>query len=150
VQRAFGHTRKDLGRAEPAGMELNARPHGVALVRPLSKAALAAIAGTACVFLGGDVHWVVSALGVTALGLSALLAAATVLEWDRTDVLLTRDLLRVRWGVVRRHTAEMPLRRDEPVEIQQSVLGRVLGYGTVVAGGIEVPFVPVREPPSRG
>jgi uncharacterized membrane protein YdbT with pleckstrin-like domain len=125
-------------------MQLNARPHGAALVRPLAKAGLGALAGTACIVLGGDVHWVFDALGVAALGLSALLAATAVLGWDRTDVLLTGDLLRVRWGVLRRRTAEVRLARDELIEIEQGLLGRLLGYGTLVAGGIEVPYVPVR------
>lgn len=125
-------------------MQVNARPHGVALVRPLAKAAVGALAGTASIVLGGDVHWLFEALGATALGLSALLAATAVLEWDRTDVLLTGDLLRVRWGVLRRRTAEVRLGRDEPIELEQGLLGRLLGYGTLVAGGIEVPYVPVR------
>lgn len=125
-------------------MQVNARPHGVALVRPLSKTVAGGLAGAAFIVLGGDVHWVFDALGATTLGLSALLAAASVLEWDRTDVLLTRDLLRVRWGVLRRRTAEVRLERDEPVELEQGLLGRALGYGTLVAGGIEVPYVPVR------
>jgi uncharacterized membrane protein YdbT with pleckstrin-like domain len=131
-------------------MQVNARPHGAALVRPLAKAALGALVGTACIVLGGDVHWVFDAVGATALGLSALLAATTVLEWDRTDVLLTGDLLRVRWGVLRRRTAEVRLERDELIEIEQGLAGRLLGYGTVVAGGIEVPYVPVRGASVRG
>ena len=125
-------------------MQMNARPHGVALVRPLAKAAAGALIGVACIVLGGDVHWIFDALGATALGVSALLAATTVVGWDRTDVLLTGDLLRVRWGVLKRRTAEVRLERDEPVELEQGLLGRLLGYGTLVAGGIEVPYVPVR------
>jgi uncharacterized membrane protein YdbT with pleckstrin-like domain len=125
-------------------MQVNARPHGVALVRPLAKASAGAVAGAACIVLGGGVHWVFDAVGATVLGLSALLAAAAVVEWDRTDVLLTGELLRVRWGVLRRRTAEVRLQRGEPVEVEQGLLGRLLGYGTLVAGGIEVPYVPVR------
>jgi uncharacterized membrane protein YdbT with pleckstrin-like domain len=126
-------------------MQLNARPHGVALVRPLAKAAAGALVGVACIALGGDLHWVFDVLGVAVLGLSALLAATTVLEWDRTEVVLTPDLLRVRWGVLRRRTAEVRLERSDVVEIEQRLLGRLLGYGTLVAGGIEVPYVPVRQ-----
>jgi uncharacterized membrane protein YdbT with pleckstrin-like domain len=125
-------------------MQVNARPHGVALVRPLAKAAAGAVAGAACIVLGSGVHWVFDAVGATVLGLSALLAAAAVVEWDRTDVLLTGELLRVRWGVLRRRTTEVRLERGEPVEVEQGLLGRLLGYGTLVAGGIEVPYVPVR------
>lgn len=125
-------------------MQLHARPHGVALARPLARAAVGALLGAACIVLGGDLYWVFNVIGAAVLGLSALLAAATVLEWDRTEVLVSPDLLRVRWGVLRRRTAEVRLERDDVVEIEQRLLGRLLGYGTLVAGGIEVPYVPVR------
>lgn len=125
-------------------MQLHARPHGVALARPLARAAVGALLGAACIVLGGGLYWVFNVIGAAVLGLSALLAAATVLEWDRTEVLVSPDLLRVRWGVLRRRTAEVRLERDDVVEIEQRLLGRLLGYGTLVAGGIEVPYVPVR------
>jgi hypothetical protein len=35
----------------------------------------------------------------------------------------------------------VPLRRLGPVEVEQGVVGRVLGYGTLVAGELEVPYV---------
>lgn len=131
-------------------MQLHARPHGVALVRPLARAAVGALAGAACIVLGGDVSWVFDVAGAALLGLSALLAAAAVVEWDRTEVLLTGSLLRVHWGMVRRRTAEVRLRRDDVVGVEQGLLGRLLGYGTLVAGGIEVPYVPMRGGGSAG
>lgn len=125
-------------------MHLRARPHGASLARPLAKAAVGALAGAACIVLGGDLYWVFDVIGAVLLGLSALLAAAAVIEWDRTEVLLTPDLLRVHWGMLRRRTAEVRLRREDVVEVEQGPLGRLLGYGTLVAGGIEVPYVPLR------
>lgn len=125
-------------------MQLHARPHGVALVRPLAKAAAGALAGGACIVLGGDLYWIFDVFGAAVLGLSALFAAVSVLEWDRTEVLVSSDLLRVRWGALRRRTAEVRLEPGDVVELERGLLGRLLGYGTLVAGGIEVPYVPVR------
>jgi hypothetical protein len=34
------------------------------------------------------------------------------------------------------------LERVGPVEIEQSPVGRVLGYGTLIAGELEIPYVP--------
>ncbi len=124
-------------------MELHARPHGVALVRPLGRAILAAAAGAACIVLGGGVHWVLELVGAAALGLASLLALSTVVEWERTDVLLTDDVLRVRWGILRRRSTEIRLEPSSPVQLEQGIGGRLLGYGTLVAGGIEVPYVPL-------
>ena len=36
----------------------------------------------------------------------------------------------------------MRLERVGPVEVEQGLLGRMLGYGTVIAGDLEVPYVP--------
>jgi hypothetical protein len=32
--------------------------------------------------------------------------------------------------------------RVGPVEVEQSLAGRLLGYGTLIAGDLEVPYVP--------
>jgi uncharacterized membrane protein YdbT with pleckstrin-like domain len=41
-------------------------------------------------------------------------------------------------GVVRKRAAAVRLARVGTVEIEQSVLGRLLGYGTIVAGDLEI------------
>jgi len=53
------------------------------------------------------------------------------------------------WAVCWRPRAWPPLRaaavrfaRIGPVEVEQGLVGRVLGYGTVIAGDLEVPYVP--------
>jgi uncharacterized membrane protein YdbT with pleckstrin-like domain len=124
-------------------VRLRARPHGAALVRPLGRALVLAATGGACIWLGESLHWALEVVGAILLGLAALLALATVWEWDRTDVLLTSDKLLVVWGLLGRRVAEVRLDRDDPIEIEQGVAGRMLGYGTLVAGGLEVPYVPL-------
>jgi uncharacterized membrane protein YdbT with pleckstrin-like domain len=124
-------------------MELHARPHGAALVRPLGWAVLLAAAGGVVVVRGDEVHWGVPVVGAAVLALAALLAVAAIWRWERTTVVLTGGSLRVSWGLLRRHVAEVQLDRREPIEIEQSVTGRMLGFGTLVAGGLEVPYVPL-------
>ena len=36
----------------------------------------------------------------------------------------------------------MQLSRIGPVELEQTLVGRLLGYGTVIAGELEIPYVP--------
>jgi uncharacterized membrane protein YdbT with pleckstrin-like domain len=127
-------------------VEFHSRPHGAALFRPLGRAVLAAAAGAAAIAVGADVHWSLEVLGAAAIGFGAVSALVSVVEWERTHVVLTRDLLLVRWGVIRRHRAEVRLRSEQPVEIEQGVAGRLLGYGTLVAGEIAVPYVPLDGP----
>ena len=72
----------------------------------------------------------------------AVLGLASVWRWDRTQVIVTTDKLFVVYGVAQRRAAAVRLARIGPVEMEQGVLGRLLGYGTVIAGDLEIPFVP--------
>jgi uncharacterized membrane protein YdbT with pleckstrin-like domain len=65
-----------------------------------------------------------------------------VWQWDRTHFVLTTDKLLVIYGIAQRRAAAVRLARVGPVEMEQSVLGRMLGYGTVIAGELEIPYVP--------
>jgi hypothetical protein len=123
-------------------VRLDARPHGAALVRPLARAlALAALGG---VLVGlGRAHWLpLAVLGAVSLALGALLGLRAVLAWDRTRLVVTSARLLVVYGVVRRRTASVELGPGAPLEIDQSLVGRLLGYGTVSAGDLHVPYVP--------
>jgi uncharacterized membrane protein YdbT with pleckstrin-like domain len=117
---------------------VDARRHGVVLVRPLLRAtALAALGGAT--FLGG---WPYSAAGGVLLVVAAASAVASVSRWERTHVVLTTEKLFVVQGLLRRRAAAVHLDRVGLVEIEQTLLGRLLGYGTLVAGELEIPYVP--------
>jgi membrane protein YdbS with pleckstrin-like domain len=116
---------------------VDARRHGVVLIRPLGRALLLALLG-ATAFLGG---WPVSAAGAALLCIAAIGAVAAVWRWDRTRIVLTGDKLFVVHGTLRRRAAAVRLEKVQTVEIEQSALGRVFGYGTVVAGDLEISCV---------
>lgn len=113
---------------------LDARRHGVVLVRPLLRALVLAALGAAA-FLGG---WPLSLAGGFLLVAGAGAAVAAVWAWDQTHVVLTDDKLFVVHGVVRRRAAAVHLARIGAVEVEQSLPGRLLGYGTIVAGELEI------------
>jgi uncharacterized membrane protein YdbT with pleckstrin-like domain len=54
---------------------------------------------------------------------------------------LTTEKLFVVHGVVRKRAAAVRLAKVGTVEIEQSLLGRILGYGTIVAGELEIQCV---------
>jgi len=117
---------------------LDERRHGVVLIRPLSRAlALAALGGTGLV-LG----WPVSLAGLVLLVVAAAVALAAVWRWDRTHVVVTNEKLFVVHGVLRKQAAAVRLAKVSTVEIEQSLAGRLLGYGTIVAGDLEIACVP--------
>ena len=119
---------------------IEAHRHGVALARPLLRALVLALAGAAC-FLA---PWTaVAAVGAALLALAAVIAVVAVARWDRTHLSVTRKALVVEHGFLRRSSASISL--DGTVfEIERPLLGRILGYGTVVAGELEIDWVPRR------
>lgn len=123
-------------------VQVEARPHGVALARPLARALGFAAAGGVLVVAGSAVSWGLGAVGALLLALGAVFAFFDVWRWDRTHVVLTTEKLFVVHGLAQRRAAAVRLARVGAVEMEQSALGRLLGYGTIVAGELEIPFVP--------
>jgi membrane protein YdbS with pleckstrin-like domain len=128
------------GYLEPGEIvRLEERPHAAALVRPLGRALTIALAGGILVLAAPTSLGLVGALFLAA---AAFVALAAVWRWDRTHLILTTDKLLVVYGVAQRRAAAVRLARVGPVEVEQDVMGRMLGYGTVIAGELEIPFVP--------
>ena len=120
---------------------LEAHRHGIALARPLSRAFALALAGAAC-FLA---PWVeVAAVGAVLLALAAVIAVISVARWDRTHLVVTASAFVVEHGFLRRNSASVMLGQGTVVEVERPLLGRILGYGTVVAGNLEIDCVPRR------
>ena len=123
-------------------VRLDARPHGVALVRPLFRPLLLAVMGAVLVILGSGLHWGLALAGAAALALAFLSSLRAVWNWDRTRLVLTTEKLYVVYGLARRRAAAVHLSRVPALEFEQGIAGRVFGYGTLVAGDFEVPYVP--------
>jgi hypothetical protein len=123
-------------------VRLEARPHGASLVRPFARASVLAGLGAGLVVAGQELGWPLAVLGALALALAALIAFRAVLAWDRTTLVVTTSKVLVVHGVLRRRSATVALPPGGAVEVDQSLPGRMLGYGTVIAGDLEVPYVP--------
>ncbi len=117
---------------------LDARRHGAVLARPLGRALVLCGAGAAAITQG----WPVSVPGAALLVLGALVALRAVWRWDRTHVVVTTEKLFVEHGIIRRRSAGVRLRAVDAVELEQTLPGRLLGYGTLVVGSLEVTHVP--------
>jgi uncharacterized membrane protein YdbT with pleckstrin-like domain len=119
---------------------IEAHRHGIALARPLLRAFVLALAGAACFFA----PWLpFAAAGAVLLALAALVAVVGVARWDRTHIAVTGNALVVEHGFLSRRSASISL-KGTVFEIERPLLGRVLGYCTVVAGELEMDYVPRR------
>jgi uncharacterized membrane protein YdbT with pleckstrin-like domain len=81
-------------------------------------------------------------VGAPALGVAAVLAVRAVWRWERTRLVVTTEKVYVVAGTLRRRASAVRLRSIESLGLEESLPGRVLGYGTVVAGPLELDHVP--------
>jgi uncharacterized membrane protein YdbT with pleckstrin-like domain len=72
-------------------------------------------------------------------GLSAFVRRAT------TELAVTDQRIIYKTGLLRRHTLEMNRGKVESVDVDQTILGRVLGYGTIIVRGTGGSLEPIRN-----
>lgn len=87
------------------------------------------------------VGWPLLLAGALLLALSALVATRAAWRWERTLVVVTGEELKLVRGTLRRRSRAVPLRSVGAVAVEQTLLGRLLGYGTLIVGGLEIGYV---------
>jgi uncharacterized membrane protein YdbT with pleckstrin-like domain len=117
---------------------LDARRHGVVLARPLARAAV--LAGLGAFLLVQ--RWPLQVPGAALVAVAAAVCLRAVWRWERTRLVVTTEKLFVVDGTLRRRAEAVRLRALEKLELEQSFPGRLLGYGTLVAGPLEIDHVP--------
>jgi hypothetical protein len=113
---------------------LRTRPHAIVLVRPLAQAVALAAVGAFLVTRA----WPFAGLGAVLAVAGALIALRAVWRWERTRIVVTTERLALVEGTLRRRATSA----RGALEVEQSVLGRLAGYGTLVAGDLRVDCVP--------
>src|SRR5829696_8903908 len=111
---------------------LEARRHGIVLVRPLLWA----------VVLSGIGGVVSTAPRPFSVAVRALIALRAVWKWERTRVVVTTDKVLVVAGTWRRRARSVRLAGLEAVELEQTLAGQLFGYGTIVVGPMALDHVP--------
>jgi len=83
------------------------------------------------VALGGG--WIAgSAIGIIAL----VLFLPPWIKSNSSEFAITNKRVLIKVGLIRRHSLELLLQKVEGIGVDQSVLGRVLGYGTITVSGV--------------
>ncbi len=101
--------------------------------------------------LGGWYYWndqysLVLLLGALVFGTAGvLLAIAAWLKRFGTEIAVTDRRVIYKTGLIRRHTTEINMDKIESVDVDQSVLGRMFGYGTVTIRGTGEAVEPLRD-----
>ena len=73
--------------------------------------------------------------GAAAIAVGALAAVPALLKAWSTELVVTSVRIVAKHGLIRRSTTEMLHKKIESLSVQQSIPGRILGYGTLVIHG---------------
>jgi len=75
--------------------------------------------------------------------LSLLLWLAAFIKYKTTELAVTNKRVIAKFGWIQRSTIEMALPKIESIQINQSVLGRICNYGSIIISGAGNPQAPV-------
>jgi membrane protein YdbS with pleckstrin-like domain len=117
---------------------LDARRHGIVLLPGLLRAC--GVEGAGGFLIAAP--FPLPLVGAVLIVVAALLALRAVWQWEQTHVLVTDEKLALVRGTLRRRTAAVSLERVGGVEVDQTLFGRLFGYGTVTAGPLAITYVP--------
>jgi len=120
---------------------IRTRPHTAVLARPLAVAvAAAALLALVVAVLRSVAHpglvGQLAALLASGLAVVAILGLLRrVWEWDRTLLLVDTERVVVVQGGMRRSEQIVPLAGIQRLRVRRTVVGRMLGYGTIELAG---------------
>jgi uncharacterized membrane protein YdbT with pleckstrin-like domain len=77
------------------------------------------------------------------LAMAGLSALGAVIQRATTELAITDRRVIYKTGIFQRHTLEMNRSKVETVAVNQSILGRLLNYGTVAVRGTGGSFEPI-------
>ena len=77
------------------------------------------------------------------LGLGLLFWLAAYIRYKTTELGVTDKKIIAKFGFIKRDTIELLLPKVESIQVTQSILGRVLNYGSIVVSGAGNPQAPV-------
>ncbi len=117
---------------------LDVRRHGAVLVPALLRAVALSVGGALLLPL----PWPFLVFGPALMAGGAVQALVAVWRWDRTRLVVTTEKVFLVHGTVRKRASAVMLRSLRLVALEQTLLGRLLGYGTLVAGPLQVDYVP--------
>jgi uncharacterized membrane protein YdbT with pleckstrin-like domain len=116
--------------------------HWVVLIGPVVLALLFGLTGVGLFLLSGrtmpdqtGAHQALIGLGAAFLAVALIFIIRGVLMRSATEMTVTNKRVFVKVGLAARRTVELLLSRVESIGVEESVMGRMLGFGTVIIHG---------------
>ena len=89
--------------------------------------------------------WLIGLLLLPAFGAGLILWLIAWIRMRTTELAVTNRRVIAKFGWIQRDTIEIQVGRIESVQVNQSVAGRVLGFGTVIFSGSGTPQVKIEQ-----
>lgn len=83
-------------------------------------------------------------IGIVVAALGLLWIVAALIRRSATELAVTNRRVIAKFGLVSRSTIELNLLKVESVRVEQTVMGRLLGYGSVIVVGTGSSIDPIR------
>jgi len=90
---------------------------------------------------GAAWHYAAVALAIVAL----VLLFREWFTWWTTEIAVTNRRIVYKEGFISRNTVEMHMDKVESVDVEQSIMGRILDYGDVIVRGTGTGFEPLKR-----
>ena len=90
--------------------------------------------------------WGTLALGVVLLpvfGLGLVFLGMAYVKYKTTELAITSRRVIAKFGFISRTTVELNINKVESIQVEQTVMGRMLNYGTLVIAGGGNPQAPI-------
>lgn len=81
--------------------------------------------------------------GVTVLTLGLIALAAAFIKLKTTELAITSRRVIAKFGFISRKTVELNLSKIESIQVDQTIMGRMLNYGSLVIAGGGNPQAPI-------
>jgi uncharacterized membrane protein YdbT with pleckstrin-like domain len=114
---------------------LDSRLHGAVLARPIFRSLLLVLLGIAALIVP---FTPATALGAALIAAGAFFTLRAVWQWERTHLVVTTEKVYLLNGTLHRRSRAVRLQMVDAVEVDQSLVGQLFGYGTVVVGPLKV------------
>lgn len=138
------------------------RLHWIVMLSHLMLAAVIGCAGAALCFLGqrdgtssgmparlGMEPKTFVIVGLCMVGMAVIIVVVGFFKRSSTEMAVTNKRVLVKVGIMSRRSIEIMLSKIESVRVDQSVMGRIFGFGTIVVrgvGGTPEPFAEIAHP----
>jgi uncharacterized membrane protein YdbT with pleckstrin-like domain len=92
-----------------------------------------------------DLSRVTAYLAIAVLLTSAWLLVLAGIRRNTAEFVVTDRRVILKHGLLGRHTAEMNVSKIESVDVEQGLLGRIFGFGTLIVRGTGASLEPLRN-----